>query len=318
MSDIIKDFENYLRYELYRSPHTADAYLRDLNAFINFRCADTEAFNPKTITAHDIRHWIAVLSQKGDSPRTLRRKTQSLRAFFRYLCRRHGYADNPADEIILAKIPKHLPDFIKDADMIRLIYTAQENETSENSPQFDTQKYTDPLAQRNHLLLHILYATGMRRAEVISLTDNSISFSNNTIRVVGKGNKERVIPIAPLLSKEIQEWIPVRDELFPDLDSPRPIIATRFGKMSPANIEIIINRLLNDETVAQKSPHTLRHSFATSMLNSGADLNSVRAILGHTSLSTTQIYTHLQFSDLRNIYSKAHPRAGKDPDKKME
>ncbi len=324
MDNFIAEYETYLRYELYRSPHTVSAYLRDLEGFVNFirPIEPDSAFDPADITPALIRSWIASLSRCGDSPRTLRRKTQSLRAYYRYLCRRHGFSRNPADEITLAKIPKHLPDFVKDDDMLRILGNSgnpSQNHNTTDSQQVDNYKTdnqndstaieSDLIAARDHLILHLLFATGMRRAELLSLTDNSISFSSGTIRIIGKGNKERVIPMAKELADEIKVWMHLRDSAFTDLPTPRPIIATRFGHMSPANIEVIINRLLKNEAIGKKSPHTLRHTFATSMLNAGADLNSVRAILGHTSLATTQIYTHLQFSDLRKIYSKAHPRS---------
>lgn len=290
------DFLSYLRYELYRSEHTVAAYRRDLQQFIAFFCADPSAeFIPAEVSTQDVRRWLAHLADSGEAPASLRRKTQSLRAFFRFLCRRHILKSNPAADIVLAKLPKPLPDFVRDADMERLLAPIPPDATL--------------IEHRDHLILHLLYATGLRRSEILSLTDASFSHSGRELRVIGKGNKERVVPIADQLAREISNWQAVRDDAYPDLPSPRPIIATMHGHMSAPNLELIIKRLLRDERAGRKSPHTLRHTFATAMLNGGADLNSVRAILGHASLATTQIYTHLQTSDLQRTYATAHPRA---------
>ena len=290
------EFLKYLEFELYRSPHTIEAYRRDLEQFIAFHTrSNPDGFNPADVDTSHIRLWLARLADTGATPRSIRRKTQSLRAYFKYLCRRGHLRSNPADDIILAKIPKPLPDFVKDSDMEKIVDTDREL-----PDQF--------LAARDHLIMHLLYATGMRRAEILSLTDDNISFGAAQIRVVGKGRKERIVPIADPLVEEIIRWREMRDNEWPDLPVPRPLIATRHGAMSPSNLELIIKRQLDGLNAGRKSPHTLRHTFATSMLNGGADLNSVRAILGHTSLSTTQIYTHLQFSDIRRTYATAHPR----------
>lgn len=296
-----------MRYELARSEHTIIAYQRDLTQFMTFVMGhhDSAKFRPEEVTTRLIRQWIASLAEAGEAPASLRRKTQSLRAYFKFLCRREGLKANPADAVILAKLPKPLPDFVADADLQRLLKIHRRD----NPDYSDPPQSTDPLEIRNHLILHILYATGLRCSELLSLTDDHINRSLRRIKILGKGKKERIVPLADPLIKEISDWQIIRDETFPDLPEPKPIIATRFGAMSPSNLELIIKKILLNENAGRKSPHTLRHSFATSMLNGGADLNSVRAILGHASLATTQIYTHLQISDIKSIYSSAHPRA---------
>lgn len=291
---MLTEFLSYLRYELYRSDHTVEAYRRDLSQFMTFM---GYGFTPADVTTTDIRRWLAHLAEKGDAPASLRRKTQSLRAYFKFLCRRKLLKSNPADDVILAKLPKPLPDFVRDADMERLL-----------APLPDGAPVN---AHRDHLILHLLYTTGLRRSEILRLCDTDIQLSAGRMKVLGKGNKERVVPIAKELASEIARWQTIRDACFPDLAPPRPIIATRHGAMSASNLEVVIKRLLKGENAGRKSPHTLRHTFATSMLNGGADLNSVRAILGHASISTTQIYTHLQTSDLQRAYASAHPRGKK-------
>lgn len=300
---MLQDFINYMRFELYRSDHTVEAYGRDIQQFITFFCADPAAsFDPSEVTTTDVRRWIAHLADRGEAAASLRRKTQSLRAFFKFLCRRKILKANPAQSVILAKLPKPLPDFVRDSDMEKLLES-------------DTDIMSDGASAgqlRDHLILHLLYATGLRRAELLQLTDANIELPSRRLKVLGKGRKERIVPIADDLAEEIQRWQTVRDATFPDLSDPKPIIATKFGAMSISNLEVTIKRLLRNENAGRRSPHTLRHTFATAMLNGGADLNSVRAILGHSSIATTQIYTHLQTSDIQQAYQAAHPRAKKD------
>ena len=304
------DFLNYLRFELFRSPLTIEAYGRDISQFADFMATrEKPGFYPEQATPAQIRSWISSLALKGEEPRSIRRKIQSLRAFFKFMCRRRGLKSNPAMEIVLPKLPKPLPDFVNDRDMHNILSSNSEAASRAYTSSAPLPSSEDFMAARDHLILHLLYATGMRRAEVLSLTDDSVNIQARKIRVLGKGNKERVIPIAEELAYEISAWQTLRDEAIPHLIAPKPILATRRGPMSASTLELIIKRLLQHENAGRKSPHTLRHSFATAMLNGGADLEAVRAILGHASLSTTQIYTHLQFSDLKREYA-AHPRSG--------
>lgn len=321
---LTKQFLEYLTYELARSPHTVEAYSRDLAQFVDFAMTelDMDYFEPSQVDSVLIRRWISRLAIEKISPASLRRKTQSLRAYFKFLCRRGFLRYNPAADVVLAKLPKPLPDFVADGDLLRLLgLTSDSADVKSSSADVNAASSQNPgnesgvsaneaIPLRNHLILHLLYATGLRRSELLSLTDDHIDQSLKQIKILGKGRKERIIPIADPLIAEISRWQTLRDSVFPNLATPRPIIATRHGVMSVANLELIIKDILKEENAGRKSPHTLRHSFATSMLNGGADLNSVRAMLGHSSLSTTQIYTHLKFSDLREIYNTAHPRAG--------
>ncbi len=300
-------FLEYLKYELDRSPHTVEAYRRDLNQFMDFYEAETgESFDPKKIDTPFIRRWLSSLALNQISSPSLRRKTQSLRSYFRFLCREKILKSNPAADIIPAKLPKPLPNFVADEDLKNLLHVSTAAPDADAS--FSSQNVKEA---RNHLILHILYATGLRRAELLSLTDDNIDISLKRIKILGKGRKERIIPLADELIGEITAWQKIRDAEFPSLPQPKPIIATAHGAMSASNLELIVKNLLKTTGASRKSPHTLRHSFATSMLNGGADLNSVRNLLGHSSAATTQIYTHLQFSDLSTIYANAHPRAKK-------
>lgn len=324
MDNSLSDFETYMRFELNRSPLTVESYLRDIRSFAYFLNPENRGTtDPAGVSTSDIRNWVAHLASSGIGARSLRRKIQSIRAFYRFLIRRKGYTFNPSQEIILPKIPKYLPDFIKEKDLLNLVDSMDSALQSHGSDTMlplnekekmpKDNKETDLKEARNHLILHLLYATGLRRAELLSLTDDSVSISAASIKVVGKGSKQRIIPIARQLADEIHVWQQLRDKAYPDLPAPKAIIATKHGRMSASNLELIIHRLLEKENVGRKSPHTLRHSFATSMLNAGADLNAVKSILGHSSIAMTQIYTHLQFSDLRATYRSAHPRVKKEP-----
>lgn len=313
-------FIKYLQYELYRSEHTIKAYRCDIEQFVvffNSHYADPDtagdtSFSATDVSVDNIRAWVSALALQGEEARSIRRKIQSLRAYFKFLCRRKILSSNPADQIILPKIPKPLPDFVKETDMRELL--RQSEEQTQNSMLTAKQRF---YAVRTHLIFHILYATGMRLSEILGLTDNDINLGSKQIRVIGKGRKERLIPIAEELVAEIREWQQTRDAEYPELQNPRPVIATRHGSMSPTHFEKIVKDMLTGKNAGRKSPHTLRHSFATSMLNGGADLNAVRAILGHSSLATTQIYTHLQYSDIKREY-KAHPRAARNKRDKEE
>lgn len=293
-------FTSYLRHELNRSEHTIRAYSNDLRDFIRFITnGNWSEFRPNDITAGDIRTWLANLGRSGEKPSSIRRKTQSLRAYFHFLCKSGRIPKNPASDIILAKLPSPLPYFVKDEELKNLLTDIPEETTCISS-------------LLDHLILHLLYATGIRRAEAIRLTDRDFNPQRREIKVFGKGRKERIIPIADQLVTEIERWQQVRNAEWPALPIPKPILTVGRGHISEATLGRIVRRILSATTTDKRSPHTLRHSFATAMLNGGADINSVRELLGHSSVSTTQIYTHLNFSDLREAYETSHPRVAKN------
>lgn len=285
-------FLTYLRYELNRSDLTIEAYGEDIRQFSSYITGDKpDTFQPSTITVNDIRSWLGHLSRLGNSSTTIRRKTQSLRSFFQYLRKMKIIDRNPASEIILAKLPKRLPEFIKSDEITQIL----ENYTS--SDEFITV--------RNKLMLRLLFCTGIRRAELRGLMDKDFDFHKLEIKVTGKRMKQRIIPIDTVLANIIQEYMTLRDSsgknngyLFPG----------RNGMMSDRNIELAIRSTLQTASSHKKSPHVLRHSFATALLNNGAEINSVKELLGHTSIATTQIYTHISVSEIKSSYSKAHPR----------
>ena len=301
------EFTSYLRHELNRSPLTVEAYERDLMQFADWTTAGKpESFAPSGITTADVRAWIASLSREGNTPRTLRRKAQSLRAFFKFLLKKGDIPENPTSNITLPKIPHSLPDIVR-ADEMERILAAKEAQEAQESSSADRERDL-----RELIVTEILYTLGLRRAELISLNDRDVTFNPGEIKVMGKRAKQRVVPAPMKLLRYIREWQRLRDSLWPDLEEPRPLIVMKGKRITAPQVYSIVKRSLATASTRKRSPHALRHSFATAMLNEGADLNSVKEFLGHSSLSTTQIYTHVSFAEMRKAYDSAHPRAKKN------
>lgn len=294
---MIREFLTYLSLELYRSRLTVKAYEADIRGFNDFilksgaPCGDTGFFVPEAIHPADIREWMAVLSEKGASPGSIRRKVQSLRAYFKFLEKRGIVSSNPASLLQLPKKGRQLPRIATHSDI--------------ESSIDDTHKLRDTL------ILEMLYGCGLRRAELAGINDDDINAFTRELKILGKGNKHRIIPLPEELMEKIREWQKERDDSFPGLAAPKPLFATARGRISPVTIYRIVHGALVNSNAEKKSPHTLRHSFATQLLNSGADINSVKELMGHSSLGATQIYTHVAFAELNRDWKKAHPRAKK-------
>lgn len=294
---MLREFLRYLSLELYRSEHTVEAYSTDLRGFNEFLHNsgvpqdDAGFFVPSAVTASDIREWVASMAEAGIGNTSLRRKIQSLRAYFKFLVKRGVISSSPAASIPLPKKSRRLPQVASRKEVEEVI-------SSEESA-------------LKALALELLFGCGLRRSELLGLNDDSINPYSKELRIIGKGNKVRIIPLTDGILSHIQSWQRMRDEAYPDLPSPRPLMVTRSGGMSASTLYRIVRQALADTTASKKSPHTLRHSFATTLLNSGADINSVKELLGHSSLAATEIYTHVAFADLKKDYGKAHPRAKK-------
>lgn len=280
--------------ELNRSKLTADAYGRDLREFAAYLGTDDELEEAASVTTADVRSWIASMARQGLSARSLRRKTQAARAFFRWIQKNGIITNNPAAEVQLAKIGRKLPEFVREQEVEDLL----DNPVRGGDPTLNV---------RNKLILNILYSCGIRRDELAKITDADIDFHTKEIRVHGKRDKTRIIPVADELLSEIKEWQSVRDGLY-SFPSPAPLICSKRGRLTGRAIYEIVHNLLLSTGATHKSPHSLRHTFATSLLNNGAEINSVKELLGHSSLQSTQIYTHLSFADMKKAYDSAHPR----------
>lgn len=301
---MFQDFKDYLLLELNRSRLTAEAYCRDLRRFAEWITGNKpELFSAEDVTAADIRSWLTQLSRGNDSMRTLRRKTQSLRAYWRFLMKRGRAENNPATDVALAKIGKTLPEFARPEEIESII----------NTP-------TDPGSVADvmeRLIILLLYSTGIRQAELLGLRDRDISIAAREATVTGKRNKQRIVPLPPELIKEIEDWRRLRDAECTDIPDDRPLFVNPHGgALTKSMLYRIVSRHLAGTNATHKGAHTLRHTFATAMLNGGAALDTVKEFLGHESLSTTQIYTHLSYAQLLEDYRAAHPRASTHPDKK--
>lgn len=295
---LIEDFLTYMRCELNYSAHTVLSYRTDLEQWREFATGGKkDDFDPLDVTTGDLRQWILHQATAGDGARTLRRKATSLRSFYKYLMRNGRIDHNPASDLILAKPDKPLPNFIR----------PHETESIFDEP-FDRENF---LETRDRLILLMLYTTGMRRAELLALTDVNVDTARCELKVLGKRNKERIIPFGPELKDMIELYRSLR--LQETTEMPEVFFVRPGGfPLYPMLVERIVKAGLTGRAHAAKlSPHVMRHSCATDLLNNGADITAVQQLLGHASLRTTQVYTHLTYRELQNNYQLAHPRAQK-------
>jgi len=291
---MIDEFLKYLECEAGVSSHTLRAYGSDLRHWCDFAAGGDEP-DLASVTLDDLRGWVVAMSSSGASARTIRRRIQSLRALYAWAMRRKGLSVNPASELVPMRIAAVLPSFIRPDETATVL-----------DSDYDSDDFT---AVRAHMILLLLYSTGMRASELIGLRDEDVDAERCELKVLGKRNKERIIPFAEEMRRTIGQYRSLRDrtvgftpEYFAVRPDGQPLY---YGLLN----RIVHGQLDGAVHSARRSPHVLRHSFATDMLNNGADLNAVQHLLGHASLATTQVYTHLSYRDLQNNYELAHPRA---------
>lgn len=291
----IDQFADYLRLERNYSPRTVASYRRDLVLFRQF-LADTDAgLDLLTADRDVVRLWIVDMMDKGMTSTTVNRKLSTLRSFYRFL-RIRGITDkSPVQGIKGPKNKKPLPQFVKESDMDRLLD--------------DTDLGEGFMGIRNKTVVATLYETGMRMAELIGLDDRDIDFGSRTIKVTGKRDKQRFIPFGSELEKRLKDYLEARTEAFGETQG--AFFLNQKGERIPRHqVYLLVKDALGRVSdVSKKSPHVLRHTFATSMLNHDAELGAVKELLGHNSLQTTEIYVHTTFQELKEIYKQAHPRA---------
>ncbi len=290
----IDGFLQYISAEKRYSKHTQTAYRNDLQHFADFLSTDFALDDLAMATPEMVRSWVVSLMDDGYSARTVNRKISTLNSFYRHLIIIGAIKNNPAGNISALKKAKLLPVVVAEEQINT--YLNSENNT-DDFPSF-----------RNKLIIDLLYSTGMRRSELIGLQDSSIDFSNRSLKVKGKRNKERIIPLSNKMMEQLQKYLDLKEETF-KVATPFLIVTNKGEEAYPRFIYRIVSNELKGLSAARRSPHVLRHSFATHLLNNGADLNSIKELMGHASLSATQIYTHTTIEQLRKIYNKAHPRA---------
>ena len=286
-------FLNYLYYEKRYSSHTLKSYKNDLNQFNDF-CKQN---NVKILDVDHklIRSWIVILIENDISTRSINRKISTLKSFYKYLIKEQHLSNNPLDKVLKPKVSKELPSFVRENEMNYLL---------------DGNYFEDDFeGKRDYLIIELFYATGMRLSELVNLKITDFDHHNKTVKVLGKRNKERLIPYSTHIEKILNDYTQEREKL--ESKNGEFLFLTKKGeKVYHKLIYRIVNRNLNYvSTIQKKSPHVLRHTFATHMLNKGADLNAIKELLGHANLAATQVYTHNTFEKLKSIYKQAHPRA---------
>lgn len=288
-------FLDYLRYERNYAVSTVECYRAAVLELQKFGEESLGGLTPSDVDAELVREWIASLMDKGCASTTINRKLSSVRAYYRFLLRKGEVAVDPLQKITGPKKKKRLPTFLRENEMNRLLDDVDFGEGFEGC--------------RDHMIIEMFYATGMRLSELIGLDDKDVDFSASLIKVTGKRNKQRLIPFDKELGQSMQEYVNVRNEAVPARSE--AFFVRKNGKRLYCSIvSCLVKRNLSKVvTVKKKSPHVLRHTFATAMLNNGADLSSIKELLGHESLATTEIYTHTTFEELKKVYNQAHPRA---------
>ncbi len=303
---MIQHFLNYISVERKYSERTVEAYRDDLRDFCRFLGWEPEEFKPEDLDESDVKAWMLdMIEEQHLSPRSVKRRLSALRSFYKFLLRQGKVSKDITARIIPPKADKPLPVFFREEEMQRAL---------SNSPQDGLTGEADPTAKRSNsetvlrddLIISLLYQTGMRQAELLNLTDADIDLNQGQIRIFGKRRKERIVPIGDKLIEQIKKYMEVRDleistsrendRFFPNLTKYTlyNIVRTRMGEVS---------------TLKKHSPHVLRHTFATTMLDHGADIRTIQELLGHASLSTTSIYTHTTFEQIKRVYNATHPRA---------
>jgi len=291
----ISEFISYLTFQKRVSALTVQSYQSDLNQFFKFLKIELNLSSIKLITHQHARGFIAYLMDAKISPRSVNRKLSSLKSFFKYLLKQGEILSNPISKVQGPKVAKKLPVFVDEKQTAYL---------------FENYKFTDDFVGiRNKLIIDIFYQTGIRRAELLNLKESDVDIYNTQLKVLGKRNKERIIPFDISLKRNLETYISVKRK--ENLVNPILLVTEKDIALNTNTITKIVNGVLSAITTSKKrSPHVLRHTFATHLLNNGADINAVKELLGHASLQATQIYTHNTIEKLKKSYNQAHPRSG--------
>lgn len=292
MTDI---FLKFLQYEKRYSTHTLISYKNDLDQLQLFLDLHYPETSIDAVNHAILRDWIISLAESGLNENSINRKLVTLRSFYKFLLKKGSIDNNPVIKLSNLKTKKGLPKFVREGDMNLIL---------------DHDLFEDSFkGKRDHLILEILYGTGIRLSELINLKANRIDVINNSIKVLGKRNKERIIPITRNLCTLIKSYISLKNEEFKGNVIEYLIVSNSGEKSYPMMINRIVKKYLQGASVDKKSPHILRHTYATHLLERGADLNAVKELLGHQSLAATQVYTHNSLGKLKKVFDQAHPKA---------
>jgi integrase/recombinase XerC len=290
-----EQFLGFIKYEKRYSGHTVTAYEKDLDQFIQFGNDMVGVFSLVEVDHHLIRQWVISLMDQGMTAVSVKRKISTLRSLYKYLLREGLINKNPTDLVMIPKSGKKLPQFVQENEMNRLLDTSVFPE--------------DFTGLRDKAVISLFYGTGMRLSELMGIRMADLHLKERVVKVLGKRNKERLIPYPSEISNDLTRYLEVRNNLFGD--SNNHLFVTDKGEQAYEKLlyRIVRKYLSLVTTMEKRSPHVLRHSYATHLLNRGADLNAIKELLGHASLAATQVYTHTSFEKLKTIYNQAHPRA---------
>lgn len=291
----VDKFLDYLSSELNRSQQTVESYRDDLKHFEMFAKDLSDSFSWETVDSDMVRDWMESMMDKGNSAATVSRRLSALKTFYRFALARHYVESDPVYSIKGPKKEKPLPQFVKESEMDELL---------------DRQAWGDDYNNvRARTIIILFYETGMRLSELVNLDDKDVNFVTSEIKITGKGNKQRIVPFGDELKNTLLEFRRLRDASV-EVKTPALVVSDKGTRMSPSKVQDIVRSNLSRVcSLKKKSPHVLRHSFATAMLNHHVGIENLKKLLGHASISTTEIYTHTTFEQLKRVYNEAHPRA---------
>ena len=291
----VDKFLDYLSSELNRSQQTVESYRDDLKHFEKFAKDLSDSFSWEAVDSDMVRDWMESMMDKGNSAATVSRRLSALKTFYRFALARHYVESDPVYSIKGPKKEKPLPQFVKESEMDELL---------------DRQAWGDDYNNvRARTIIILFYETGMRLSELVNLDDKDVNFVTSEIKITGKGNKQRIVPFGDELKNTLLEFRRLRDASV-EVKIPALVVSDKGTRMSPSKVQNIVRSNLSRVcSLKKKSPHVLRHSFATAMLNHHVGIENLKKLLGHASISTTEIYTHTTFEQLKRVYNEAHPRA---------
>lgn len=312
---MIRRFLDYIAIEKRYSPRTVKEYGDDLRAWCEFLGWSVEDFDPQRLDADDVKAWMMSMLEAGQTPRSVKRRLSAVKSLYRFLLGLGLVKVNITRKVIVPKADKPLPIFFRESEMKAF---KERNRVPSYDEGMDKEDWLE--AMRDYLVVELLYQTGMRRAELAALEDKDVDTKGRQIRVFGKRRKERIVPMGEQLAVEVQDYLQVKNEILTGSDGFGTFLVRKkkngeWVALGAATLYNIVRARMGDvSTLKKHSPHVLRHTFATTMLNNGADIRTIQTLLGHSSLEATQVYTHTTFEQVKQVYEAAHPRSKKIKD----